>query len=114
MLTKVLGNRRSRCRGRRELAEQLLTRPERDPPMRAIVLHLGGIESKHIAPRPREDRLPYACVKFLGPTFCVHLVQPSLSVSNGTAALACNAKLAHVPVSHESGHPRFVVRAGAA
>jgi hypothetical protein len=91
----------------------LLARPERDSPMRTIVLHLSGIESKHIAPRPREDRPPYACVKFPGATFCIHLSQPSLHLSDGTATLVCSAKLAHVPFSHDSDI-RFVVRAGAA
>jgi hypothetical protein len=70
----------------------LLARPERDSPMRAIVLRLGRIELKHIAPSGREDRPPYACVKLPGPAFCVHLVQPWLSVPDGTATLACSVR----------------------
>ena len=62
VLTEVPGNRSMRCGGRRELAEQLLTRPERDPLVRAIMLHFGRIELEHIASRASEDRPPYACV----------------------------------------------------
>ena len=50
MLTEVLGNRSTRCGGRRELAEKLLTRPERDPLMRTIVLQLSRIELEDVAP----------------------------------------------------------------
>jgi hypothetical protein len=50
VLTEVLGNRSTRCGGRPELAEELLTRPKRDSLMRAIVLHLGRIELEDVAP----------------------------------------------------------------
>jgi hypothetical protein len=50
VLPEVLGNRCPRCGDRSELAEQLLARPKRNPPMRSIVFRLGRIKL------PKRDR----------------------------------------------------------
>ena len=78
MLTEVLGNRSTRRGGRRELAEQLLTRPERDPPMCTIVLHLGRIELEDVGAEAREDSPPYTCVIHLRRPQKASAVSPAL------------------------------------